>query len=225
MNRPAIDLVCLDMAGTTVSDDGAVMAAFGQALDALDVEEGTDQRDAMSAYVIETMGQSKIAVFRALFGSDELAERANGAFEAAYERCIDAGEVAPLPGAVDAIEELRSSGRRVALMTGFSPRTRDALLDALGWKNIADLSVCPSEAGRGRPYPDMVLHAVIALGIDDVARVAVVGDTAADVTTGLRAGASRVIGVLTGADSRERLEAAGATDVIESVRELPELLR
>ena len=65
---------------------------------------------------------------------------------------------------------------------------------------------------------------MLRLGIDDVAAVAVAGDTAADVISGRRAGASVVAGVLTGSDNAERLNAAGATHVIESVAELPALI-
>ena len=210
---PGIQLVCLDMAGTTVTDGGAVEQAFVSALDALAVPD--DRRPAMVDYVRETMGTSKIEVFRALLGDEELARDANRAFEAAYEAGLD--RVQPIPGAAETIEELRARGVRVALTTGFSARTRDLLLGALGWTDVADLVVSPSDAGRGRPFPDMVLTAVLRLRVDAVQAVAVAGDTAADVTTGLRAGASVVAGVLSGADDRSRLLGAGATHVIDSV--------
>jgi len=57
-----------------------------------------------------------------------------------------------------------------------------------------------------------------------VTNVAVAGDTAYDMTTGIRAGAGIVAGVLTGAHGKQQLDAAGATHVLESVRELPGLL-
>lgn len=222
--RPRIDLVCLDMAGTTVLDDGVVEEAFLDALAAVGVADADPVRTDMMSYVRATMGTSKIAVFRSLFGDESLASEANAAFEHAYDLLVKAGRVAPLPGAEDAIAAMRGAGRKVALLTGFSERTRDGLLDALGWCEVVDLALCPAEAGRGRPYPDMVLAAVLRLGIDDVAAVAVAGDTAADVECGLRAGASVAAGVLTGADSRERLLAAGATHVLSSVDELPALV-
>ncbi len=216
----AVQLACLDMAGTTVEDGGAVEQAFLSALDVLEVP--ADRRPAMVAYVHETMGTSKIEVFRALFEDEESAREANRAFEVAYEAGIDG--VRPIPGAAETIEGLRARGVRVALTTGFSARTRDLLLDALGWTNIADLVLSPSDAGRGRPFPDMVLTAVLRLRIDAVQAVAVAGDTAADVTTGLRAGASVVAGVLTGSDDRPRLLEAGATHVIDSVATLPRVI-
>ncbi|MEJ7583843.1 MAG: HAD hydrolase-like protein [Acidimicrobiales bacterium] len=84
--------------------------------------------------------------------------------------------------------------------------------------------MAPADAGRGRPYPDMVLVALLRLEIDDVAHVAVVGDPANDVMSGVRAGASIVAGGRTGAHDDDQLRAAGATHVLDSVADLPALL-
>jgi phosphonatase-like hydrolase len=224
MSEPRISLACLDMAGTTVRDGGVVEAAFLDALSSRGVTESDPRRATMLDYVRETMGTSKITVFRALFPDERDADSANAAFEIAYDERVARGEVEPMDGAREMIEGLRASGVRVALLTGFSARTRDRLVEALGWQEVADLLVCPEEAGRGRPYPDMVLRAVLRLGIDDVAEVAVVGDTAADIVSGLRAGSHCVVGVLSGADSGERLREAGAHHVLASITELPALI-
>ena len=218
-----IEVVCLDMAGTTVADDGVVAAAFGSALDALGVTD-VAERARMGAYVRATMGTSKIEVFGALFGDEGRARRANDAFEAAYEASVAAGGVGPLPGAVECLGALRAAGLSVALTTGFSPRTRAALVEALGWGPLVDLALSPADAGRGRPAPDMILTALMRLGGTSVAAVAVAGDTAADMVAGRRAGASMVVGVLTGSDDRARLLEGGATAVLASVAELPALL-
>jgi phosphonatase-like hydrolase len=208
------------MAGTTVQDGGAVEAAFLEALSAVGIAAGDPARAAMLEHVRATMGTSKITVFRSLFGEEELAQRGNAAFEVAYAAAVGAGAIVPLPGAAETIAELRASGRKVALLTGFSERTRNGLLDALGWLGIADLALSPSQAGRGRPFPDMILTAILRLEITEVAAVAVAGDTAADVESALRAGSSIAAGVLTGADDADRLIAAGATHVLSSVAEL-----
>ena len=83
----------------------------------------------------------------------------------------------------------------------------------------------PADVGRGRPFPDLVLVAAHRLGVDDVGQVAVVGDTPLDLIAGKRAGAGLLIGVLTGAGDRPALRAAGATQVIGSLGELPRLLK
>jgi phosphonatase-like hydrolase len=218
-----VELVCLDMAGTTVADDGAVDGAFGRALDEVGVAPGPG-RERMAAYVRDTMGTSKIDVFRALLGDEDRAGAANEAFEAAYDAAVRAGGVRPLTGAPECLGALRAAGLRVALTTGFSPRTRDLLVDSLGWAPLVDLALSPADAGRGRPFPDMILTAVLRLGVTSVGAVAVAGDTRADMMSGRRAGAATVVGVLTGSDDRARLEGAGATHVLDSVAGLPGLL-
>ena len=126
----------------------------------------------------------------------------------------------PIDGAEDAIRELRAVGLKVALTTGFSPDTRDAVLDALGWRGIADAALSPADAGRGRPFPDMILTAALRLGVTDVRDIAAAGDTTSDVLAGLRAGARISAGVLTGTHR----EFPGATHVVGSVAEIPALV-
>ncbi|WSI24612.1 phosphonatase-like hydrolase [Streptomyces sp. NBC_01343] len=219
-------LIVLDMAGTTVADGGLVERAFELAAERIGVEPGTADHEAKLQYVRDTMGESKISVFRHLFGTEELARRANSAFEEAYGELVDGGLIAPVPGARRTIEKLRADGRTVVLTTGFARVTQDAILDALGWQGLADLTLCPADAGgRGRPYPDMVLAAFLRTGAaDDVRDVVVAGDTAYDMLCGRRSGAGIVAGVLTGAHDRAALTGHGATHVLESIADLPAAL-
>jgi phosphonatase-like hydrolase len=212
-----ITVACLDMAGTTVADDGSVLAAFKMAAAEFGLIPGAPGYAEAIAFVQRTMGQSKIEVFRRLLGSEDRAQRGNGIFEQSYAESVRAGLVAPLPGALETITALRAAGIRVCLCTGFAPVTRDALLDALGWQHLVDLALSPADAGRGRPWPDMPLTALLRLGGGAVSELCVVGDTAADVQSGLRAGAGLVAGVMTGSASREELIIAGATHVLESI--------
>jgi len=221
---PPIRLAALDMAGTTVADEGAVEEAFQSALDAVGLVAGDLVSDPAD-YIRRTMGQSKIVVFTELLGGDRhRAERANEAFEAAFDRAVGRGEVAALPGAEDAFAALRDGGVRICLTTGFSPATRDRIIEALDWAGRIDLALSPADAGRGRPWPDMILAAVLRLRIDDVAEVAVAGDTTSDLLAGTRSGASVVAGVLTGAHSAEELATAPHTHLLDSVADLPALV-
>ncbi|MBO0516803.1 HAD family hydrolase, partial [Streptomyces beijiangensis] len=190
VSKKKFNLVVLDMAGTTVADGGLVEQAFSAAA----WQMGADP-ESMIGYVRATMGESKISVFRHLFGGDEgLAQTANAAFEAAYGERVAAGLIVPIPGAREAIERLRGEGRSVVLSTGFARVTQDAILAALGWEGLADFTLCPADAGgRGRPYPDMVLAAFLRSGAaDGVQEIAVVGDTSYDMLSGARAGAGVV---------------------------------
>ncbi|MEU9853897.1 phosphonatase-like hydrolase [Streptomyces sp. NPDC047974] len=221
--KNTLDLVVLDMAGTTVADDGLVERAFTAAAERLGEDPAT-----MIDHVRATMGESKISVFRHLLGGDETrARQANTAFEEAYGELVSEGLIAPVPGAAETIGELRGQGRTVVLTTGFARVTQDAILDALGWRDLADLTLCPADAGgRGRPYPDLVLAALLRTGaVDDVRRTAVAGDTSYDMLTGARSGAGIVAGVLTGAHGEHALKEHGATHVLASVADLPAAIR
>ncbi len=221
-----VALACLDLAGTTVRDDGAVEAAFVRAVERVAGEHGALDLGAAIAHVRTTMGQSKIEVFRHLYGSERAARAANEAFETAYAELVAEGTVAPIPGAPEVFRVLRDLGIRLCFTTGFAPATRDLLLDALGWKGIAELALSPADTplGRGRPYPDMVLTAVLRLGIDDVRAVAVAGDTTSDLWAGWRSGAGIVAGVLTGAHDRATLSGAPHTHLLGSVADLPAVI-
>jgi phosphoglycolate phosphatase len=216
-----ITIACLDMAGTTVRDDGTVLAAFDAAIGAAGRGKGTPEYEEAAAVVRASMGTSKIEVFRNILRDEGAAARANAAFEEHYAAAVRAGRVAAMDGAVETITRLRAGGIRVCLLTGFSPATRDAIIDVLGWRELADLALSPADAGRGRPFPDLPLTALLRLGGGAVSELAVVGDTPSDIESGLRAGAGLVAGVLTGSSTRDQLRNAGARAVLDSVAGLP----
>jgi phosphoglycolate phosphatase len=199
-------VVCLDMAGTTVQDDDTVMNAFGAAIASRHLPAA--EHDTAMKYAVATMGQSKIEVFRHILGDESAAAEANATFEETYGASVAAGALSPVPGAVELFAACRDAGIRVCLSTGFSPVTRDVA--ALGWHSLVEEFLSPADAGRGRPWPDMPLTALLRLGGGSVHELAVVGDTRTDIEAGLRAGAGLVAGVLTGASTAAELAAVPA---------------
>jgi phosphonatase-like hydrolase len=210
-----ITVACLDMAGTTVADDGTVMEAFTAAI----ADQNLPVRLFNQAMkdVRTSMGQSKIEVFRRILGDEAAAVKANAAFEDHYGAAVRAGKISAMPGAEDTFMRLRDAGVRLCLATGFSPVTRDAIIDELAWGGLIDLALSPADAGRGRPWPDLPLTALLKLRGGAVAELAVAGDTPSDIESGRRAGAAIVAGVLTGAGTRADLEQAGAPVILDTV--------
>ena len=186
-SRQQLKLAVLDMTGTTVADDGLVEKAFRLAMAPEGIEPESDSYRRMFSYLRETMGISKIDVFRKLFSADVVqAERVNRAFELGYDEVISEGNLRPVPGAESTIQHLREAGIKVCLTTGFARHTQNSMLESLGWMGLADLSLCPADAGRGGPYPDMILTAILALDLDDVRETVVLGDTTSDIQSGRR---------------------------------------
>jgi phosphoglycolate phosphatase len=212
-------LAVLDMAGTTVRDDGVVDEAFTTALTSVGVTLGSTRFEDARRYVNETMGQSKADVFAVLL-EPAAATQATEEFARAYEAIVAQGRVAPMDGAVALFATLREHGVKVCLTTGFAPSTRDALIASLGWTDLVDLALSPADCGRGRPEPDMIFGAMERLGVPDAGAVAVAGDTVSDLEAGTKAGARAVVGVLSGAHDRATLAEAPHTDLIDDVTEL-----
>ncbi len=79
-----------------------------------------------------------------------------------------------------------------------------------------------SDVERGKPHPDIYLHAARSMGVDDPARCLVVEDSPLGVTGAVAAG-MRVFGFAELMPA-QRLQAAGAHHVFDRMRDLPDLI-
>lgn len=222
MIKTTIELVVLDMAGTTVRDAGQVPQAFTSALAAHGV--------AVTPQAINSLrGASKRLAILSLLPDDANREtRAAQVYTTFVEHLARAfdGSVEPVPGAPAAIAALRAAGIRVALNTGFDRETTNLLLDALGWRQgVVDAVVCGDEVAQGRPAPYMIFRCMEATGITDVRSVANAGDTVLDLLAGHNAGVALNIGVLSGAHGRDQMQEQPHTHLLGSVADLPGLLQ
>ena len=122
--------------------------------------------------------------------------------------------LADLPALFGAI---RAGGRRIAVVTTDDRAPTDATLRALGVRVAVEAMVCGDDGFAMKPAPDPVFAVCQALS-SEPARVAVVGDSPADVAMARAAGAGRVVGVLSGVGTAADLAAADI--VLGSVAEL-----
>ena len=219
-----LEMAAFDVAGTTVQDDGIVIEAFKVAFENTQPDLWPSKGAQWTQYAIDTMGQSKIEVFTALLGDAEKAYQANVSFEEAYVNEVAEQGIAPIPGAIELFAALREKGIPVVLTTGFSRSTLNVLLTELNWFDLIDLTVTPEEAGRGRPYPDMLKFAAEKVNAPTPAFSLVVGDTESDMNSAVAYGSINIFGVLSGAHSEEQLIRGGATSVVNSVADISSLL-
>jgi phosphoglycolate phosphatase len=122
--------------------------------------------------------------------------------------------LADLPALFDTI---RGDGRRIAVVTTDDRAPTDATLRALGIRRQVEAMVCGDDGFAMKPAPDPVFAVCQALGTEPP-RVAVVGDSPADLAMASAAGAGLVVGVLSGVGSAADL--AGADVVLGSVADL-----
>ena len=218
-------LACFGLIGTTVADDGLLERAYAEAIATQGVVTGTTAYARGMAQVHRSRGKAVIDVLRDLFPENEaLAQAAYLAFEKSLSGAVQRFGLHPVPGALDALDELAAAGWRSCAITSFSRRQLDGLLDAVGWLDRFDLAVSVDEVPRGCPWPDPVLYGMLTLGVGDVRDAVVVQSTENGVLAGRRAGAGLVAGVLTGPHPMARLRAAGAAQVLRSVADVPAMV-
>ncbi len=218
-----IDLVALDMAGTTIDDGGAVYVALRAAVEEAGASVAPDDLQAW-------MGTEKTEAVRALLSlggaeaSAATVEHAHRRFRAILEGLYRERPPGPVAGVEEALRALRARGVRIALTTGFDDDVAMPLLESLGWSvgGLLDAVVTTSHVAAGRPAPYLIHHAMERTGVVDVRRVLAAGDTLVDLAAARNAGVVAV-GVATGALGRGELEAAPHDHVLESVAELPAL--
>jgi phosphoglycolate phosphatase len=224
-DAPSVSLVCCGLIGTAVADDGMVERAFAEAIATQGVVPGTTAYARCMARVHRERGRATLDVLRGLFPESlARAQAAQLAFDRSYSAAIGRTGVVPVPGAEKAIEKLTGTGIRVCLITGLSGRVLGLILDTLGWRDRVDAVLCPDDVPRGCPYPDLVLAAMLRVGVGDVREAAVAHCTDSGVLCGRRAGAGIVAGVLTGIHPADRLRKAGADQLLGSIADLPGLL-
>ena len=222
-----IDLVVFDMAGTTIDDTAeiplqAFIGAFGESGTEIDPDEAR-----------AVMGMSKRASIAAILQAREGKEPDPQTIDKIYayfppilESLL--GNVQPIEGAEEALQELKDMGVKVALSTGYYARAAEINIKATGWleKGLVDTAICGDDVAQGRPAPDMILEVMRRLGIEKPIRVISVGDTRADVESHHNAEVISVA-VLTGNDNREAFEnmERPPDHILESIRDLPDLIK
>lgn len=166
-----------------------------------------------------------------------------------YKELVDlqlgtlAAHADPIPGVLDAIEALRRRGIRIGSTTGYIPEMLAVVAAAAADKGyVPDCAISAGEVPVGRPAPFMIYEAMKRLGVWPSAAIVNVGDTISDVEAGVAAGVWTVGVAVTGNEvglalgewqaleaaeqarlrgiARDRLAAAGAHLVIDSVAEI-----
>jgi HAD superfamily hydrolase (TIGR01509 family) len=128
------------------------------------------------------------------------------------------GEVQPMEGSRELIEQLKRRGHAVVLASSAKADEVDHYLDLLDARELADDWTTSADVESTKPEPDLVRSALDRVGgsPDDAVMV---GDTPWDVEAAARAGVPTIT-VLTGGFAAAELEDAGAAAVFESVIEL-----
>jgi phosphonatase-like hydrolase len=226
----SIKLVVFDIAGTTVKDANNVHEALQKALEKagfhFTIEEVNPYMGIPKPVAIKTLLGKRLTAKYLIEDEDFIQEIHQDFVKRMIYFYETSDEVGEKPHASEVFKTLKSKGIKIALDTGFSRDITNVILRRLGWDrgDLIDFSVTSDEVTNGRPHPDLIFKAMEIAGITDSSEVAKVGDTSSDLQEGTAAGCRYVIGITSGAFSRENLEKEPHTHLIADLREVIEII-
>ncbi len=218
----SIKLLVCDMAGTTVNEGGIVYKTLYNTIKGYDIYIEPD--DMKNWY-----GVNKTEVLQHFINTD-IEYRNNNTilpqmldsfkknlrksyFEDKNVKLMD-------PWLPDLFNGFRDRGIKIALNTGYSVDIQEALIDTLDMRDFTDGYISSESVPNGRPEPFMIQELMARFDISSPDQVVKIGDSINDIIEGKNAGCFKSIGVLSGAESKEKLLDAGADLVIDSVMDL-----
>lgn len=221
-----IELVVFDMAGTTVDEDNVVYKTVRAAINAAGYN--------FSQEIVQTYGAGKeksqaIRDVLAQDGNEHDEEEVQAIFRDFKSRlkvAYDNLDVREQNGALELFRQLKQRNIKVVLNTGYDRPTAEKLIAKLDWHVGRDIDglVTASDVERNRPHPDMIDEAMRNTSVHEAGNVAKVGDSQVDIEEGQNANCGMTFGITTGAQTKEQLQAASPTNVIDSLAELIPLL-
>jgi phosphonatase-like hydrolase len=216
-------LVVFDLAGTTVHDNKDVHRVLQNVFKKMHIRVTVDEANSV-------MGIPKPEAIKILLEqhkyptiSEILIEEMHAHFVNKMKEFYEHHQsVMEKEGASEIFRQLKDVGIKVVVDTGFDRVITNSLLHRMGWigKGLVDASVTSDEVKRGRPYPDMIQKAMKLTDVSDPAAVAKVGDTVSDLLEGTSANCGWVIGITTGAYTKEQLASSPHTNLIDHLSEL-----
>jgi phosphonoacetaldehyde hydrolase len=252
-----VKAVVLDWAGTVV--DFGCMAPVRALVEVFAAEDFA----LTDAEARADMGKAKIDHLRAILAAPAVAARwaeAKGALpaeadvERLYARLVPAMQAAAarasrlIPGAAEAVAELKGMGVRIGSGTGYTRDMMAPILSNAAAQGYApEVVVCAGETPSGRPSPFMTWKALIEMDVWPARACVKVDDAAVGIEEGKQAGCWTIglaasgngVGLdldafhaLPDAERRQRiaksaaeLEAAGADYVVDDISQVPTIVR
>jgi phosphonatase-like hydrolase len=221
-----IQLVVLDMAGTTVDEDNVVYKTVRASINAAGYSFTQDQVQEAGAGKEKSQAIRDVLALDGRPHSDDEVAAIFSDFKQRLQTAYATLDVKEQPGATESFEKLRKHGIKVVLNTGYDRGTAESLVAKIGWtvgKEIDGL-ITASDVQNGRPAPDMIWLAMQQTGVESSQSVVKIGDSAIDIEEGRNAECGMTFGVTTGAQTEWQLKSAEPTHIVDSLNEMCDLV-
>ena len=202
------DLILFDLDGTITQSEFGIFSSVQYALEKFGINE-TDPKN-LRRFIGPPLYVS-FSEFYGLTGDD--GELAVKYYREVYEK--DGFKQAPLyDGVKETLTKLKDSGKRLMVVTSKPQEMADRVVENVGVAEFFDAVVGPGREMLSPSKTDLINKALKIAGSDGKDAV-MVGDRKFDIEGACGAGIDS-IGVLYGYGSREELEKAGSTYIVET---------
>ena len=128
-----------------------------------------------------------------------------------------------IEGVQETIQELRNEGYKIGIVTSDTKKGVDQFLEETQSKELFDLIISTETHAEEKPNPKVLNPLFDAYDVSPD-QVAIIGDTTNDMKTAVNAKLGLSIGVLTGIAKREELHEADADVIIDSAKDVKQIL-
>ncbi len=206
------DAVFFDLDGTLADTVGLILHCYRHTMTTHLGEALPDER------WLETIGQP-LRTQLALFARDagETADMLET--YVTFQRRVHDGMIAPFPGALGAVAQLRERGVPLAVVTSKGREMATRTIEHCGFAEVLEVVVSADDVVRGKPDPEPVHQTLDRMGLSDPGRVLFVGDAPWDIRAG-RAAGTQTAAVLWGPYEPARLAEEEPDSTLREIHEV-----
>ena len=214
-------LLVFDMAGTVINENGLVYKTLYETLNSFSINvtqediknmAGANKHEVICHYTSHNSKSNN---------NDNLNRIIINKFEnnlkCAYRKNMSISLIDP--ELKNHFENLRLSGYKIGLNTGYSRDLQSTIIKKLELEHSVDAYISSEDVTSGRPAPFMIYNLMNELNVKNTDEVVKIGDTINDILEGKNS-KCETIGVLTGANNEDELLEVGANYVINSVMDI-----
>ena len=171
-----------------------------------------------------TIGLPLAECFKTLFPDiqEELIPRCAETYRRIFNENLKTIQPEAFPGVVETLSVLHQIGFTLTIASSRSRNSLTELTRNMGIADYISYILGADDVKEAKPKPEPVLKTLVDMHFDAEETI-VVGDMAVDIQMGANAG-TKTCGVTWGNGSREELDAAGATFIIDRIEDLVEIV-
>lgn len=217
-----VKLLVFDMAGTTVNEQGIVYQTLYDTIKNFGLKISQEE-------ISNWHGRNKYEVLNHYLTNDpkisseirnSLKDQLHSNFDNNLkERYFNSSNIELIhPQLPELFQKIQQKNIKIALNTGYSQEIQESIIKKLNMDEFIDDYISSEQVKFGRPYPYMIHNLMERNEIDCVQSVMKFGDTYNDILEGFNSNCLASVGVLSGADSEEKLKKA--THILDNVMDI-----